>query len=50
MNRQRKRMRLYCGDGPNSYRVRIFCAEKGIDVPQVHVDFAKARASQPRNS
>ena len=40
MNRQ-KGMRLYCGDGPNSYRVRIFMAEKGIEVPQVHIDFAK---------
>jgi glutathione S-transferase len=40
MNRQ-KGMRLYCGDGPNSYRVRIFTAEKGIEVPQVRIDFAK---------
>ena len=36
-----KNMQLYCGDGPNSYRVRIFMAEKGIEVPQVHVDFEK---------
>ena len=36
-----KDMRLYCGDGPNSYRVRIFMAEKGIDVPQVRIDFEK---------
>ena len=36
-----KDMRLYCGDGPNSYRVRIFMAEKGIEVPQVHIDFEK---------
>lgn len=34
-------MQLYCGDGPNSYRVRIFMAEKGIDVPRVWVDFEK---------
>ena len=34
-------MRLYCGDGPNSYRVRIFMAEKGIEVPQVRIDFEK---------
>ena len=40
MNRQ-KGMRLYCGDGPNSYRVRIFMAEKGIEVPQIRIDFAK---------
>jgi glutathione S-transferase len=31
-------MKLYQGIGPNSYRVRIFMAEKGIDVPRVHVD------------
>jgi glutathione S-transferase len=36
-----KDMRLYCGDGPNSYRVRIFMAEKGIEVPQVRIDFEK---------
>ncbi|TIQ60250.1 MAG: glutathione S-transferase family protein, partial [Mesorhizobium sp.] len=34
-------MKLYCGIGPNSYRVRIFMAEKGIDVPQVEVDLTK---------
>lgn len=33
--------RLYCGDGPNSYRVRIFMAEKGIDLPRVRIDFEK---------
>jgi glutathione S-transferase len=42
-----KDMRLYCGDGPNSYRVRIFLAEKGIEVPRVHVDFAKAEHRAP---
>ena len=36
-----KEMQLYCGDGPNSYRVRIFMAEKGIEVPQVRIDFEK---------
>lgn len=30
--------RLHCGIGPNSYRVRIFMAEKGIDLPRVEVD------------
>ena len=34
-------MRLHCGIGPNSYRVRIFMAEKGIDVPRIDVDFTK---------
>lgn len=33
-----KAMRLHCGIGPNSYRVRIFMAEKGIDMPRVDVD------------
>ena len=47
MQHQETAMRLYCGDGPNSYRVRIFCAEKGIDLPQVHVDFAKAEHRSP---
>ena len=47
MQHQEIAMRLYCGDGPNSYRVRIFCAEKGIDLPQVHVDFAKAEHRAP---
>lgn len=31
-------MKLYCGIGPNSYRVRIFLAEKGVDIPKVDVD------------
>ena len=43
-------MRLYCGIGPNSYRVRIFMAEKGIDVPQAEVDFAKGEHQDARNS
>ncbi|NUS71423.1 MAG: glutathione S-transferase family protein, partial [Ensifer adhaerens] len=34
-------MKLYQGMGPNSYRVRIFMAEKGISLPMVDVDFAK---------
>ncbi len=40
-------MRLYQGDGPNSYRVRIFLAEKGIEVPLVRVDFAKGEHRSP---
>lgn len=31
-------MKLYDADAPNPRRVRIFCAEKGIDVPRVGVD------------
>ncbi|WP_274630315.1 glutathione S-transferase family protein [Arvimicrobium flavum] len=34
-------MKLHCGIGPNSYRVRIFMAEKGIDLPLVEVDLMK---------
>lgn len=40
-------MKLYQGDGPNSYRVRIFMAEKGIDVPMVRIDFQKAEHRSP---
>ncbi len=40
-------MKLYQGMGPNSYRVRIFMAEKGIDLPMVDVDFAKAEHRAP---
>jgi len=39
--------RLYCGAGPNSYRVRIFMAEKGIDLPRVAVDFMKGENKSP---
>src|SRR4051794_20552593 len=39
--------RLYCGPGPNSYRVRIFMAEKGVDLPRVHVDFQKGEHKSP---
>jgi glutathione S-transferase len=39
--------RLYCGAGPNSYRVRIFMAEKGIDLPRVDVDFLKGEHKSP---
>jgi len=34
-------VKLYQGDGPNSYRVRIFMAEKGIDLPLVKIDFGE---------
>jgi glutathione S-transferase len=42
-----KDMRLHCGIGPNSYRVRIFMAEKGIDVPRVDVDLTTAEHKSP---
>lgn len=39
-------MKLHCGIGPNSYRVRIFLAEKGIDVPKVDVDIMEGAQRQ----
>ena len=41
-------MKLYCGIGPNSYRVRIFMAEKGIDLPRVEVDITKGEHKTPQ--
>lgn len=41
-------MKLYHGMGPNSYRVRIFMAEKGIDVPRAEVDIMKGEHKSPR--
>ena len=40
-------MKLYCGVGPNSYRVRIFMAEKGVDLPRVEVDLFKGEHKAP---
>ncbi|APG84965.1 glutathione S-transferase family protein [Sinorhizobium americanum CCGM7] len=40
-------MKLYQGIGPNSYRVRIFLKEKGIEVPRVEIDFAKGEHRAP---
>ncbi|MEO5757772.1 MAG: glutathione S-transferase family protein [Mesorhizobium sp.] len=40
-------MKLYCGIGPNSYRVRIFMAEKGIDIERVDVDLTKGEHKAP---
>lgn len=40
-------MKLYHGMGPNSYRVRIFMAEKGIDMPRVEVDIMKGEHKAP---
>jgi glutathione S-transferase len=42
-----KGMRLHQGIGPNSYRVRIFLAEKGIEVPRVEVDITKGEQKAP---
>lgn len=39
--------RLHQGQGPNSYRVRIFMAEKGIDIPMVDVDFGRMEHKAP---
>jgi glutathione S-transferase len=38
---------LHCGIGPNSYRVRIFMAEKGIDLPRVEVDIINGEHRTP---
>lgn len=40
-------MTLHQGDGPNSYRVRVFLAEKGLEVPMTFVDFGKAEHKAP---
>lgn len=40
-------MKLYQGMGPNSYRVRIFLAEKGVSLPMVDVDFGKGEHKVP---
>lgn len=40
-------MKLYQGIGPNSYRVRIFMAEKGIELPMVNIDFGKMEHKAP---
>jgi glutathione S-transferase len=45
--RKLEAMKLHQGDGPNSYRVRIFLAEKGIEVPMVRVDFDKMEHRAP---
>ena len=39
--------KLHCGIGPNSYRVRIFMAEKGIELPLVDVDLLKGEHRAP---
>lgn len=40
-------MKLYCGIGPNSYRVRVFLSEKGIEVPKADVDIMAGAQRQP---
>jgi glutathione S-transferase len=40
-------MKLYVAPGPNSYRVRIFMAEKGISLPLVELDYGKREHKSP---
>jgi len=40
-------MKLYVAPGPNSYRTRIFMAEKGIELPMVELDYAKREHKSP---
>ena len=40
-------MKLYVAPGPNSYRVRIFMAEKGITLPLVELDYDKREHKSP---
>ena len=47
MPQQTAPSRLYWSIGPNSYRVRIFLAEKGIELPRVYVDFDKGEHKAP---
>ena len=41
-------MKLYVAPGPNSYRVRIFMAEKDIELPLVELDYAKREHKSPQ--
>jgi len=41
-------MKLYCGIGPNSYRVRIFLAEKGVDIPKMEIDLMQGEHKAER--
>jgi glutathione S-transferase len=40
-------MKLYVAPGPNSYRVRIFMAEKGVALPLVELDYARREHKSP---
>jgi glutathione S-transferase len=44
---EEKPMKLYVAPGPNSYRVRIFMAEKGIELPLVELDYGKREHKSP---
>ncbi len=41
-------MKLYDSVGPNPRMVRMFMAEKGVDVPKEKVDLWRARTASPR--
>jgi glutathione S-transferase len=44
-------MKLYNSNlAPNPRRVRIFLAEKGVEVPRVEVDLAKLEHKRPEFS
>jgi len=47
MTQSKDGRRLYFSDGPNSYRVRIFMAEKGVDLPRVRIEFEKGEHKSP---
>jgi hypothetical protein len=47
MQKKLEGMKLHQGMGPNSYRVRIFLAEKGLEVPMAYVDFGKREHKAP---
>ncbi|MGE0238970.1 MAG: glutathione S-transferase family protein [Parvibaculaceae bacterium] len=40
-------MKLYVAPGPNSYRVRIFLAEKGVTLPLTELDYGKREHKAP---
>jgi len=40
-------MKLYNAQAPNPWRVRIFCMEKGLDVPRVDLEFGKGDTRTP---
>jgi glutathione S-transferase len=47
MQKKQEGMKLHQGMGPSSYRVRIFLAEKGLEVPMAYVDFGKREHKAP---
>src|SRR5277367_3981866 len=49
--REERGMRLYNSNlAPNPRRVRIFLAEKGVEIPRVEVDLAKLEHKTPEFS